>query len=212
MEKHSERPDRHRAVHARRELTRLSRPQAATAPGALGRLLAALRESSPAMRLLAARCLVALARALPEDAAPHSPEARRCVPCVWIQGVAGALRKRVNFLHCAVVPSCACGSGALPADARGPSADRARQAVRRAVLPVLVKLLGCTPVREGVPGALAALLEDCPALHRAAADADAIGRLAAFLRDERCPARLKARRGGHAPVPCQVLRFGVLRP
>lgn len=62
------------------------------------------------------------------------------------------------------------------------------------MLPVLVKLLGCTPVREGVPGALAALLEDCPALHRAAADADAIGRLAAFLQDERCPARLKARR------------------
>lgn len=66
--------------------------------------------------------------------------------------------------------------------------------VRRAVLPGLVKLLGCAVVREGVPGALAALLDDCPALHRAAADADAIGRLAAFLQDERCSPRLKARR------------------
>jgi len=52
------------------------RRQAAAAPGALGRLLAALREPSPVMRLLACRCLVALAAVLPEDAAPHSPEAR----------------------------------------------------------------------------------------------------------------------------------------
>ena len=80
--------------------------------------------------------------------------------------------------------------------------------VRRAVLPGLVKLLGCAAVREGVPGALAALLDDCPALHRAAADADAIGRLAAFLQDERCSPRLKARWASKCDtLPCAWLRW-----
>lgn len=151
------------------------------------------------MRLLASRCLVAMAAALPEDAAPHSPEARAPPvlgappPCAY--AAAGALRERLN-----------------KPGRRGPRsaaqlARRCAQAVRRTVLPVLVKLLGCAAVREGVPGALAALLDSCPALHRAAADADAIGRLAAFLQDERCSAGLKARPGpARAAAPAGTRR------
>jgi hypothetical protein len=50
------------------------------------------------------------------------------------------------------------------------------------VLPVLVRLLGEAGVTEDVPGALCQLVEPSTELQQAAADADAIVKLAALLR------------------------------
>lgn len=63
--------------------------------------------------------------------------------------------------------------------------------VQQSVLPVLVKLLGEGEVREEVPSTLFRLICDSEALQRAASDADAISKLAAFLHDEHCSAKLK---------------------
>ncbi len=65
------------------------------------------------------------------------------------------------------------------------------QEVRRAVLPVLAKLLGEVEVREEVPHLLSRLLADNPQLQAAAADADAVSKLAGFLRCDDCSQRLK---------------------
>ena len=69
-------------------------------------------------------------------------------------------------------------------------AEHSRQDLQQAVLPVLVRLLGEAAVDEDVPGALCALVADSPELQQAAADADAIAKLAAFLRDPPRPPRL----------------------
>lgn len=66
-----------------------------------------------------------------------------------------------------------------------------RQEVRSAVLPVLAKLLGEEEVREEVPHVLSLLLADRKELQAAAADADAISKLARFLRMDGCSQRLK---------------------
>ena len=61
------------------------------------------------------------------------------------------------------------------------------------MLPVLAKLLGEDDVREEVPHLLAGLLAGSPALQAAAADADAVSKLAALLQRPDCSARLKVR-------------------
>jgi len=66
-----------------------------------------------------------------------------------------------------------------------------RQEVRNAVLPVLAKLLDEAEVREEVPHVLSLLLADRKELQAAAADADAISKLARFLRMDGCSQRLK---------------------
>jgi hypothetical protein len=65
------------------------------------------------------------------------------------------------------------------------------QGVRKAVLPVLTKLLGDAEVREEVPHVLSQLLADNKDLQAAAADADAISKLASFLHHDGCSTRLK---------------------
>lgn len=66
-----------------------------------------------------------------------------------------------------------------------------RQDIRRAVLPVLAKLLAEPEVREEVPHVLSRLLANSKELQAAAADADAVSKLAGFLRREDCSQRLK---------------------
>lgn len=66
-----------------------------------------------------------------------------------------------------------------------------RQDIRRAVLPVLAKLLAEPEVREEVPHVLSRLLANNKELQAAAADADAVSKLAGFLRREDCSQRLK---------------------
>lgn len=68
------------------------------------------------------------------------------------------------------------------------------QAVRMAVLPILAKLLSDPTVREEVPHVLSQLLADNKELQAAAADADAISKLASFLHLEGCSTRLKVTR------------------
>ena len=72
------------------------------------------------------------------------------------------------------------------------------QDVRKAVLPVLLRLLGEEGVRERVPQLLARLLQDHPHLQAAAADADVVSKLAAFLHRDACSAQLKV--GGAEPL------------
>ena len=75
------------------------------------------------------------------------------------------------------------------------------QKVQQAVLPVLVRLLGeCgADGGEDVPSVLCQLVEGSPDLQRAATDADAIAKLAVFVKDAGCPPRRKVR--GRA-LPC----------
>ena len=61
-------------------------------------------------------------------------------------------------------------------------AQHSRVDLQQAVLPVLVRLLGEAAVGEDVPGALCQLVEGSAELQQAAADADAVARLAAILR------------------------------
>lgn len=65
------------------------------------------------------------------------------------------------------------------------------QDVRRAVLPVLAKLLSDDSVREHVPHVLAELLKESTELQATAADADAVPKLALLLQQENCSLRLK---------------------
>ena len=65
------------------------------------------------------------------------------------------------------------------------------QVVRKAVLPVLAKLLNDPEVREQVPAVLSQLVADNRELQAAAADSDAISKLAGFLRRDDCSQRLK---------------------
>lgn len=65
------------------------------------------------------------------------------------------------------------------------------QVVRKAVLPVLAKLLNDPDVREQVPAVLSQLVADNRELQAAAADSDAISKLAGFLRRDDCSPRLK---------------------
>ena len=65
------------------------------------------------------------------------------------------------------------------------------QDVRRAVLPVLAKLLSEDNVREHVPHVLAELLKENTELQATAADADAVPKLALILQQENCSLRLK---------------------
>ena len=59
---------------------------------------------------------------------------------------------------------------------------------------MLAKLLGKPgAVHEEAPQLLAQLVEGSPALQAAAADADAIAKLAGFLQQEGCSVRLKVR-------------------
>ena len=67
------------------------------------------------------------------------------------------------------------------------------QDVRRAVLPVLAKLLSEDTVREHVPYVLAELLKENTELQATAADADAVPKLALILQQENCSLRLKVR-------------------
>ncbi|PSC76204.1 armadillo repeat-containing 8-like isoform B [Micractinium conductrix] len=69
-------------------------------------------------------------------------------------------------------------------------AQHSRVDLQQAVLPVLVRLLGEAAVGEDVPGALCQLVEGSAELQQAAADADAVARLAAILREPERPARL----------------------
>lgn len=57
------------------------------------------------------------------------------------------------------------------------------------VLPILAKLLGEPAVREEVPHLLAQLVQGSPSLQAAAADADAIAKLAGFLLHDICTPR-----------------------
>lgn len=66
--------------------------------------------------------------------------------------------------------------------------------MRRAVLPVLAKLLTDESVSEHVPHVLAELLKENKELQAAAADADAVSKLAALLQQDTCPPRLKVAR------------------
>ena len=61
------------------------------------------------------------------------------------------------------------------------------------MLPVLAKLLSEPEVREEVPHVLSRLLTDNKELQAAAADADAVSKLAGFLRREDCSQRLKVK-------------------
>ena len=61
------------------------------------------------------------------------------------------------------------------------------------MLPVLAKLLSDDTVREHVPHLLAELLKDNKDLQVAAADADAVAKLAYLLQQDNCPPRLKVR-------------------
>ncbi len=65
------------------------------------------------------------------------------------------------------------------------------QDVRRAVLPVLAKLLSDDSVREHVPHVLAELLKENTELQATAADADAVPKLALLLQQDNCSLRLK---------------------
>ena len=65
------------------------------------------------------------------------------------------------------------------------------QDVRRAVLPVLAKLLSDESVREHVPHMLAELLKENKELQATAADADAVTKLALLLQQDGCSSRLK---------------------
>ncbi len=65
------------------------------------------------------------------------------------------------------------------------------QDVRRAVLPVLAKLLSDENVREHVPHVLAELLKENKELQATAADADAVTKLALLLQQDGCSSRLK---------------------
>ena len=65
------------------------------------------------------------------------------------------------------------------------------QDVRRAVLPVLAKLLSDDSVREHVPHVLAELLKENTELQASAADADAVPKLALILQQDNCSLRLK---------------------
>jgi hypothetical protein len=56
------------------------------------------------------------------------------------------------------------------------------QDLQQAVLPVLVRLLGEAGLGEDVPGALCQLVQGSDELQQAAADADAIAKLAAILK------------------------------
>lgn len=60
--------------------------------------------------------------------------------------------------------------------------QHSRADLQQAVLPVLVRLLGEAAVGEDVPGALCQLVEGSAELQQAAADADAIAKLAVILR------------------------------
>ncbi|EFN59484.1 hypothetical protein CHLNCDRAFT_138098 [Chlorella variabilis] len=68
--------------------------------------------------------------------------------------------------------------------------EHSQQDLQQAVLPVLVRLLGEAELAEDVPGALCQLVEHSVELQQAAADADAIVKLAAILREPPRPARL----------------------
>ena len=59
------------------------------------------------------------------------------------------------------------------------------------MLPVLAKLLSDDTVREHVPHLLAELLKDNKDLQVAAADADAVAKLAYLLQQDNCPPQLK---------------------
>ena len=58
---------------------------------------------------------------------------------------------------------------------------------------MLAKLLSDDTVREHVPHLLAELLKDNKDLQVAAADADAVAKLAYLLQQDNCPSRLKVR-------------------
>mmetsp|Transcript_8555 Transcript_8555/g.24546 ORF Transcript_8555/g.24546 Transcript_8555/m.24546 type:complete len:680 (-) Transcript_8555:360-2399(-) len=81
--------------------------------------------------------------------------------------------------------SCAASSSAPSSSSASPDSN-----VRMAVLPVLMKLLGEPEVREQVPRVLSRLVEGREELQKMAADADAINKLAAFLRDDNCSGHL----------------------
>lgn len=68
--------------------------------------------------------------------------------------------------------------------------QHSRADLQQTVLPVLVRLLEEAGVGEDVPGALCQLVEGSPELQQAAADADAITKLAAILREPARPPRL----------------------
>ena len=88
------------------------------------------------------------------------------------------------------------------------------QDVRRAVLPVLAKLLSDASVREHVPNVLAELLKENTELQATAADADAVPKLALLLQQENSSLRLKVqsacdalsqRNSSHCWVVCDLL-------
>ena len=80
------------------------------------------------------------------------------------------------------------------------------QDVRRAVLPVLAKLLSDDSVREHVPHVLAELLKENTELQATAADADAVPKLALLLQQENCSLRLKVQ-SAWCGVVQQVLKL-----
>ncbi|CAL8464825.1 g4360 [Coccomyxa elongata] len=78
---------------------------------------------------------------------------------------------------------------AMPSTSGSPS--QSAEMVRKAVLPVLAKLLNDPEVREQVPAVLSQLVADNRELQAATADSDAISKLAGFLRRDDCSPRLK---------------------
>ena len=67
------------------------------------------------------------------------------------------------------------------------------QELKRRMLPSVLRLL-CDPrVGDQVPQVLSKLLEGSPAVQSAAADANAVQRLAKHLQNPQCPPPLKAR-------------------
>ena len=77
------------------------------------------------------------------------------------------------------------------------------QHVRRAVLPVLAKVLGKPgALYEEAPQLLAQLVEGSAALQAAAADADAIAKLAVYLQQQECSLYLKVCPAALPVPPC----------
>lgn len=173
-------PQRAKQEAALEALAALSRGNADTSAAMLqdgsvvSSLLRAIKQGgTPHTRFVAAVCLANLSRNLPVWHTEHS------------QQVTGP-PNRVECLHGWLAQHAPC----QPPSLLSPLPLAALQDLQQAVLPVLVRLLGEAELAEDVPGALCQLVEHSVELQQAAADADAIVKLAAILRCASLPACL----------------------
>ena len=187
-------PQRSKQEAALEALAALSRDNADTSQavlqrsGVVGSLLRAIKQGgSPHTRFVAAVCLANLSRNLPAGHQEHSQQVgmrdRCCITAVQPGRGSVALWRAPALAEC---PAPTAVQRSLPQPS-ALSSSPARplpcpQDLQQAVLPVLVRLLGEAGVAEDVPGALGQLVGDNAELQQAAADADAIAKLAAILR------------------------------